>query len=83
MHIKAGNLLFPPIQLLFLVVLQVPWYTIRLQVTGRGNSMPIVKITSKGQMIIPVEFLEKYGLSAPGKAMIRGGRSHGYFILSY
>lgn len=38
--------------------------------------MPIVKITSKGQVVIPVEFRKKYGLSAPGKAMIteEGGR---------
>ncbi|MGI6514840.1 MAG: AbrB/MazE/SpoVT family DNA-binding domain-containing protein [Syntrophomonadales bacterium] len=38
--------------------------------------MPIVKITSKGQVVIPVEFRKKYGLSAPGKAIIteEGGR---------
>ncbi|NLV17595.1 MAG: AbrB/MazE/SpoVT family DNA-binding domain-containing protein [Syntrophomonadaceae bacterium] len=32
--------------------------------------MPIVKITSKGQVVIPAEFRKKYGLSAPCKAMI-------------
>ena len=32
--------------------------------------MPIVRITAKGQVVIPAEFRRKHGLQTPGRALI-------------
>ena len=38
--------------------------------------MPIVRITAKGQVVIPAEFRRKHGLKAPGKALITERDGH-------